>query len=321
MRPVRPEERPLDDGVIDGPETWRTIDGVAFCHWDRWLLRLALAEKGGIDALAWLLRERGTDPKRICDKDAAEALHLQMADLQRRLAQVGRTPETALDAEERLSVWLYRKAVRRVWHSGPRLRTAAMRDTPRRRLTTRALRGHWTAFPESPARFEAALREAAGWPSPMPHWMTGDVARAIELRAASLAMGASAAERVALYRAAMTVIVVRMEGLDDSLAEMAMTYEGIERAYLDALRELPDRAALLRDLVEFVTWEDYGLSSRVEGYLAGLAEGDADAARGALDELIRELTAERLPHQVAAAQRLRAALRAKGASSAGDTAR
>lgn len=318
MRSVKPEERPLDEGVIDGPETWRTIDGVAFCHWDRWLLRLALAEKGGIAALAWLLREWVTDPKRICDKDAAEALHLQMVDLQRRLAQIQRTPETVLDAEEQASVWLYRKAVRRVWHSGPLRRTAAMRDTPRRRLTTRALRGHWAAFPVSPARFEATLLDAAGVASRTPHWMTGVVARAIEERVETLVSGASIEERVAIYRAGLTTIVAAMEGLDDSLAEMAVTYEGIERAYLDALRELPGRRVLLRDLVEFVTWEDYGLSSQVDGYLAGLAEGDVDAALGALDELIRELKAERFTHQVATAQRLRAAaLQAKAAPPTG----
>jgi hypothetical protein len=34
----------------------------------------------------------------------------------------------------------------------------------------------------------------------------------------------------------MTVIVEAMESLDDSLAEMASTYEWVEKAYLDALR-------------------------------------------------------------------------------------
>lgn len=56
--PPRPTERPLDDGVRYGSETWREIDGVAFCHWDRWLLRLALAEQGGLDAIERELRAR-----------------------------------------------------------------------------------------------------------------------------------------------------------------------------------------------------------------------------------------------------------------------
>jgi hypothetical protein len=32
-------EIPLDDGTRKGTEAWRDVDGVSFCHWDRWLLR------------------------------------------------------------------------------------------------------------------------------------------------------------------------------------------------------------------------------------------------------------------------------------------
>ena len=308
MRARKPEQRPLDDGVIDGPETWRTVAGVEFCHWDRWLLRLALTEKGGFAGLAWILRDRFTDPKRTCNKDEAEALHLQMLDLQRRLDQTQQTPETLLDAEERASEWLYQKAFRRVWRSGPRIRTAAMMDTPRRRLSTRALRGHWNAFPVSPARYEPGLRMAVGDLSRATHWMTGEVARTIEVHVKMFGAGAPFDQRLALHRAAMTVVVDAMEYLDDSLASMAMMYEEIERGYLDALRAFPERKALLRDLVEFAVWEGYGLTTRVDDFLSQLSEDDADVALAALAALIRELKAERFGYQLAAARALRARL-------------
>lgn len=305
MRKAKPTERPLDEGVIEGPERWRTAAGVDFCHWDRWLLRLALAEKHGLAGLAWLLRDRVTDPKRLCDKDAAEALHLQMVDLQRRLTETQHTPETLLDAEERASDWLYQKAFRRVWRSGPRVRTAVMLDTPRRRLRTRAMRGHWGAFPVNPAHFEPGLRLAHGDLSHASHWLTGMIAHALEAHVEVLAVSASLDERIALHRAAMTVIVEAMESLDDSLAEMASTYEWVEKAYLDALRAYPGRAALLCDLVEFVTWEDYGLTTGVDNFLTQLSERDADTALAALTGLIRELKEARLDHPLAAARRLR----------------
>lgn len=290
-RAPKPSERPLDDGPVGGPELWRTVDGVAFCHWDRWLLRLALDDKGGLAGLAWLLRERVTDPVRICDKDDAEALHMQMVDLQKRLARVGRTPETLLDDEERASVWLARKAVQRVWRSGPRERTRAMRDTPRRLLSQRAVRGHWASFPVSPAGYEASLRGVVGDTSNVPHWATGDLASRIESFVELRATNATPAERLALRRAAMTVIVGVMNDVDDSLADMATCYEEIERAYLDDLRSYPARALLLRDLVEFATWEGYGLTQGVEGFLAGLDARDADAALRAMRRLSRELRA------------------------------
>ena len=49
---------PLDDGPRDGSEPWRAIDGVQFCHWDRWLLRLAVTEPQGLETLARELRTR-----------------------------------------------------------------------------------------------------------------------------------------------------------------------------------------------------------------------------------------------------------------------
>lgn len=308
-RTPKPVERPLDGGPVGGPEVWRTVDGVAFCHWDRWLLRLALDDKGGLAGLAWLLRERVTDPVRICDKNDAEALHLQMVDLQKRLARVGRTPETLLDDEERASVWLARKAVQRVWRSGPRERTRAMRDTPRRLLSQRAMRGHWASFPVSPAEYEASLRDVVGDTSNVPHWATGDLASRIESFVSLRVLVATPAERLALRRAAMTVIVGVMNDVDDSLAAMATCYGEIERAYLDDLRAFPARATLLRDLVEFATWEIYGLTQGVGGFLAGLDARDADAALRAIRRLSRELRAAfRVSHAVERLKQLRAAV-------------
>lgn len=104
VKAPRPTERPLDDGPRNGTELWREVDGVTFCHWDRWLLRLALDEKGGFEAIAWLCRQRATDPKRRVDAGAAEAMHLRVVDLRRRLAQVQQAPDTMLDEEERASL-------------------------------------------------------------------------------------------------------------------------------------------------------------------------------------------------------------------------
>ncbi|WP_437650294.1 hypothetical protein [Sorangium sp. So ce362] len=89
--PPQPAERPLDDGVRYGPETWREIDGVAFCHWDRWLLRLALAEPRGLAAIQRELRARTAN--RRLDRDVAEAMLAQVVDLRGRLARLARTPE------------------------------------------------------------------------------------------------------------------------------------------------------------------------------------------------------------------------------------
>ncbi len=124
-------ERPLDDGVRYGPEPWRTIDGIMFCHWDRWFLRLAIAEPGGLRAIAVEFRRRTRVRRAGGSRDEAEAMIAQVTGLESRLAFLGRAPHEVLDDVERASEWLWKKAFRRVWHDGPNRRTEAMGRTAR----------------------------------------------------------------------------------------------------------------------------------------------------------------------------------------------
>jgi hypothetical protein len=306
-RPPRPTERPLDDGVRYGTETWREIDGVAFCHWDRWLLRLALAEPGGLAAIEREARARTVN--RHLNRDAAEAMLAQVVDLRDRLARLARTPERILDAEEQGSGWLLKKAWKRVWHDGPNRRTDAMRNTPRRRLEARALRGHWLRFPVSPARFEPELRRVVGTDAYYDYRATGPLARLLEIQVDLLGTtAASDLERLALHRAAMTVIIETMDLVDDSLAEMSEVFAASERAYLKLARDAAGLDGILRDLLELAVWEDYGLLKGIDHFLGALNEEHANTALRELASMISELGRERLDVQRARAVALRRAV-------------
>ncbi|MGK3994394.1 hypothetical protein [Sorangium sp. So ce1024] len=305
--PPRPEERPLDDGVRYGPEVWREIEGVAFCHWDRWLLRLALAEPRGLDGIARELRARAAN--RRFSSDGAEAMLAQVADLRDRLARLARAPEDVLDAEERASEWLLKKAFKRVWQVGPNRRTDAMRNTPRRRLWARALRGNWPRLPVSPARFERELRSLAGVDGYDEHDATELLAFLVENRVDVLLVTAgSDLERMALHRGAMTVIIEMMELVDDSFAQMCEVFRASERAYLDLARAHAGVNGVLRDLLELAVWEDHGLIRGVEGFLSALPEEHADLAVRELAAIIAELRRERLDYELERALRLRRAV-------------
>ncbi|XXX81447.1 hypothetical protein WMF30_22070 [Sorangium sp. So ce134] len=303
----RPTERPLDDGMRYGPERWREIDGVAFCHWDRWLLRLALAEPRGLDAIERELRARAASGR--VSGDAAEAMRAQVVDLRGRLARIARTPEGVLDAEERASEWLLKKAWRRVWHDGPNRRTEAMRNTPQRRLEARALRGHWPRFPVSPARFEPGIGRVIDGHGCYDCRATGLLARFLEHQIDVLTVTATSdLERLALHRAAMTVIIEVMDQVDDSLADMSEVFAASERAYLDLARAHAGLDGILRDLIELAVWEDYGLLRGVRGFLGALQEEHADLAVRELAAILAELRRERLEYQTARALMLRRAV-------------
>lgn len=102
-RPKSAADVPLDDGPRDGSEPWRAIDGVQFCHWDRWLLRLAATEPQGLDTIAREFRTRANGRAGV-DTTTAEVMLAQVVDLRARLERIGRPPDAVLDGEERQRV-------------------------------------------------------------------------------------------------------------------------------------------------------------------------------------------------------------------------
>lgn len=304
QRTRNPAERPLDDGMRYGPETWREIDGIAFCHWDRWLLKLAITELDGLDGIARHFRARLRSNHG--SHNQSEAMLAQIEDLRIRLGLASRTPETALDEEERASDWLRKKAEKRIWHRDINCHTEAMRNTPRRRLMARALRGHWARFPVSPASFEPDLRRIVGDGGYYDYCAAGLLADILELHIDILeATAASELERMAVHRAAMTVIIETMDRVDDSLADMGELFAASERAYLKLARRAAGRDGLLRDLLELAIWEDYGLLRGVDAFLQALEEEHANIALRELAAIITELRRERLDYQLARAVALR----------------
>jgi hypothetical protein len=296
-------ESPLDDGPRLGPEFWREIDGVWFCHWDRWLLRLALTEPLGLVSIAQEFHRRAQNDER--PDRTAEALVAQVADLQTRLDELGRTPESILDEQERTSEWLRAKAFRRVWHaSGPR-KTEAMRRTPRAVLEERAMRGNWGVFAVSPRPYAEKLEATVG--QDCQDWRgTAVVVTLLDVTARELLVGARTfAERLAIHRAVLAIAIEAMERIDDSLSEMAELFREYQAAYLTLILSDADHPGLLRDLVELVVWEDYGLFAGIPGFFRRLAEPTADSVMRELGRTVCELRAAGLRYQLVKAQRLR----------------
>ncbi len=304
-RPKPATEVPLDNGAREGTDPWREIDGVRFCHWDRWLLRLALDEPEGLRSIRRELLRRATIRR---NTDIAEAMLAQLADLEARLHERGLAPSTALDDVERASKWLRDKAFRRVWEATSIRRTAAMERTPRKLLAARALSGNWSAFPVSPARFCAELQSFVGRGS-HDYRATGLLVTVLDITGERQLEGAtSEEERLAIHRAMLTASIDAMGCVDDSLDELGQHFRDHERAYLDMLRAHEEKAGLLRDLLELVVWEDYGLFHEVERFLGSLPEYQADLALSELAQIIAELRSAGLDDQVSKARVLRRAI-------------
>lgn len=298
-----PSEIPLEDGARNGTEAWREIDGIAFCHWDRWLLRLSLDEPDGLASIAREFRRRARNEHRL--REVHEAMLAQVLDLQARLARLGRLPADVLEPVERESIWLRDKAFRRVWHATSIYRTTAMQHTPRKVLEARARAGNWAAFPISPSQYFARLDALyrAGYFD-----YRGVTLVLLQLQIEGdrmLAIADSDDERLAIRRAIIGACVEAIAHVDDSGGDLGDYFREQERAYLKQVLAYLEHPGILRDLLELATWEDYGLFHHIDGFLARLPEAAADLAVSELARIIGELRAADLEWQLGKARGLR----------------
>jgi hypothetical protein len=292
--------------VIFGPETWREVRGVAFTYWDRWLLRLGVDDADGMAGVVRRLEEQRK--KRSFYQDDAEAKLAQVANLSARLQELNVEPPEVLGEVDATDTRLLRKAHDKIFEQTGGRFTPAMRDTPRKRLRERATRGQWKDFPVSPSGFERELWSKIGGQQDLGWRQTGCLADAIESEVdAAVSTLSDDGERIAIYRATMTVIVESMERVDDSLADMATTFSNIWESYrsLHWERAGMPAAVLFRDLIEFTVWEDYGLVDGLDAVFQGLAPDDAFVVENVFADVIPELRAGGFDHQEEKALRLR----------------
>ncbi len=182
----------------------------------------------------------------------------------------------------------------------PRDLTDAMRETPRKRLYERALRGRWDRFPVSPEPFYERLVNGLG-EGYLPKGATFRLERRIEAPRDRLQRNTAKdpAARLAAQRALLTWCYGAMGRCDDSYGVIGE----LAQAALITYAKLPFKPAGIaeedwcEDLCELLVWEDWGLLHRHETQPFPRIHGMlADHAETFLVALATELRGQRLPH-------------------------
>lgn len=294
--------------MIFAPETWKEVSGVTFLYWDRWFLRLAVDERDGLEGLVGRFKADRKHRRASHERRDAEAKLAHLDDLRVRLAKVGMTAHEVLGEADAADKKLLAKSQTKLIEQSLLRKSTAMLNTQRHRLEARALRGHWGAFPVSPARFEDELMRGhdrnAYYDWRVTTWFADDLDAHRDVLSR---LATSEAEQLALYRAALTVIVESMERTDDSHASLAMVFEDVWNAYLAMPWErtgIP-ASAFFRDLIELTVWENYGLIDGLTDFLRSLALDDAAVVESVFAEVIPELRDGDFDHQEEKALRLR----------------
>lgn len=288
---------------IYGPEPFPAPSGApgAWSHWDVWMCLVAERDfSGDLGRLADAIVE--VTP-RYAGTERWERLMSHLDDLSARLGERG------LSVAE-LASWgspdlkIIAKARRKLLRQGLAGRdlTPAMRNTPRRRLRSRALFGAWPSFPVSPDALYAELSAEVEERDRYGETATLRLAGRLERLATRLDEGCrgDTASRLALWRALVSAGYEAFPRCDDSSGELGRlvrlaieTYSGIRWQAAGI-----DPGVYYRDLCELLVWEEYGvLFERERRAFRRVPRGDAERVAAILHELADECGRARLFHR------------------------
>ncbi len=260
---------------ITGPEAGRTLQ---ITYWDLWFIVALLNEFEGdwdemINHFRQKLREGGA-------RYSAEPMLSHLHRLHQMLTEAGLSADAALGQEKaNLLKKTKRKAQTKILDNSPPRRDMSpwMINTPRAKRYMRAMRGHWSSFTVSPEQYAkpfARLFKSSGWYQKKE---TFDLERRLSAFVDKQKERASLDETVALYRAVITVVLEKMEQVDDSYGvigdfggDIFETYTALPR---NELTMTP--ADFFQDLMELLIWEDYGLTYQEQpAFFASLAPAE-----------------------------------------------
>ena len=266
-------------------------------YWDLWFSIVAvLMDDSDLDRLA----KRIKDEKSMIryDRKSIERKRCHIRDLNTRLLEASVIPADVILAAVELAKTEKQRALRKVMESihSEQEFSEPMRNTPRKRRFDHALRGYWAGFPVSPEPYAekvgAHFRSKGLYSKSVSMRIAGTLDGYVE-KANKLLEAGKAAQAHALLRGWMTIIIELIQKADDSFGSIGMSFDEGFTAYLNIDLEQTgiDDAVFFPDVLDFLIWEDYGLTDRgIEGYFRRLTEGQVDVC---VEHLHREITALR----------------------------
>jgi hypothetical protein len=275
---------------------------VHLTFWDLWLVMILTQYfRGDWDLLTEHFRTKARSAG--YEREHAEGLLNHIRHLRSALGDAGLS---AADVLARVDITLIKankaKAKRKVLEMQfqGRERSWWMIKTPRWQHERRAMHGFWEHFPVSPASFADGIA-AIFKPGKLyeedesfklEHKLTDFLERYEEqLDQASL---------FALYRAFLTVVLDKMNQVDDSYGVIGQCYENVFEVYYQLDRgDLHMRHEIFfQDLLELLIWEDYGFTYQKQpDFFASLEEQDVPVVETILLQEWRELGELELTYQ------------------------
>jgi len=168
-----------------------------------------------------------------------------------------------------------------------------MINTPRKKCKKQAMRGYWKDFYANPNMYSFSIEKcykSSGFYSKNQSFTLEEKIRNCLKREKKKVDGID--ELFALYRAALTVMLERMENVDDSYGVIGQLYGEIFEEYfqLDRTELAMDAEKFFLDLIELITWEDYGcIDSYQLDFIKSISPKEVELVKIILFSQIKEL--------------------------------
>jgi hypothetical protein len=172
--------------------------------------------------------------------------------------------------------------------------------TSRVQREARALRGYWNRFPTSPDHYAGPLerlyKPSGGYSENQSFALERKLSAFLDRHGRR----ASDDELLALYRAFLTVVVEKIDMVDDSCGVIGDLYGTVFEGYvgLDRSALTMQPADFFQDSIELLIWEDYGFTHReTPAFFASLAPSEVALVEDILRVQWAELRALDLNYQ------------------------
>ena len=185
-------------------------------------------------------------------------------------------------------------------------RSTWMINTPRATREEISWHGYWYLFPINPQKHENSLEKLYKnglYTRRESHILVNKLRRYLDKHEKK----ASNAELLALYRAFLTVVLKKMESVDDSYGIVGDLYQEVFQGYfmLDRNELDMELTSFFQDLLELIIWEDYGLTDyEMPNFFKNLSSAEIPLVKSILLQQKDELKSLDLDYQAKKASTL-----------------
>lgn len=282
--------------------TPNSSDSLKITYWDLWIAIIFVNNfDSDWDKMIKQLRERKESTHYL--NDAYEALMSHMFELRRIFSEAGLTIDDILvEVDPDLLKTQEKKAKRKIIDMNfmPKEKSEWMIHTPRKIREVRAMRGHWDCFPVNPQSYADSLKRIYKYRG----FYTEDESFSLERKLSGFLdkhrKRLRNGELFALYRAFLTVVLEKVEMVDDSSGVIGSFYEEVfaEYIYLDRAKLEMQSEDFFLDLLELIIWEDYGFTDQYKSdFFANISKGEIPLVENILQNQRAELSDLELDYQ------------------------